>query len=114
MEAHGHDLRAEVDDEALVEAIKTDWTTASLGDADRALLGFAIKLTRDPRAMTKGDVEGLRTAGFDDRGISDAVQVVSYFNYINRVADGLGVDLEEWMPAHPHGDRDVRTDGATR
>ena len=42
--------------------------------------------------------------------ISNAVQVVSYFNYINRVADGLGVDLEEWMPPHPHADREVGTE----
>jgi uncharacterized peroxidase-related enzyme len=92
----------------LVEAIKTDWTSAALPDADRALLGFAVALTKNPGAMTRHDVEALRAAGFDDRAISDAVQVVSYFNYINRVADGLGVDLEEWMPPHPHGDRAVR------
>lgn len=106
MEAHAHDLRAEVDDEPLVEAIKTDWTCAPISDADRALLGFAVALTKAPGAMTRGHVEALRAAGFDDRAISDAVQVVSYFNYINRVADGLGVDLEEWMPPHPHADRE--------
>jgi len=89
----------------LVEAVKTDWTRARLPEADRALLGFADKLTRTPAAMTPDDVQALRASGFDDRAISDAVQVVSYFNYINRVADGLGVDLEEWMPPHPHGDR---------
>ena len=60
--------------------------------------------------MTRHDVETLREAGFDDRAISDAVQVVSYFNYINRVADALGVDLEEWMPPHPHGDREHSRD----
>lgn len=60
--------------------------------------------------MTEGHVQALRAAGLDDRGISDAVQVVSYFNYINRVADALGVDLEEWMPPHPHGDRSFRAD----
>ncbi|MGQ0733082.1 MAG: hypothetical protein ACT4QD_05420 [Acidobacteriota bacterium] len=107
MEAHAHDLRAEVADEALVEFVKTDWTKAALSETDQALLRFAIKLTRTPGEMTRGDVEHLRAAGFDDRGISDAVQVISYFNYINRVADGLGVDLEAWMPPHPHGDRDV-------
>jgi hypothetical protein len=55
-------------------------------------------------------VEALRADGFDHRAISDAVHVVRYFNYINRVADGLGVDLEEWMPPHLHGDRDARSD----
>ena len=88
-----------------MEAVKSDWTRAALTEADRALMRFAVTLTRTPGAMTRADVAALRAAGFDDRGISDAVQVVSYFNYINRVADGLGVDLEEWMPPHPHGDR---------
>jgi uncharacterized peroxidase-related enzyme len=107
-EAHAHDLRAEVDDDELVEQIKTDWTAATLQEADRALLQFAIDLTKTPGAMTPAHVDGLRAAGFDDRSISDAVHIISYFNYINRVADGLGVDLEEWMPPHPHGDREVR------
>jgi uncharacterized peroxidase-related enzyme len=88
-----------------VETVKTDWTRAPLADADRVLMQFAVKLTRTPGAMRPGDVETLRAAGFDDRAISDAVQIVGYFNYINRVADGLGVDLEEWMPPHPHADR---------
>jgi uncharacterized peroxidase-related enzyme len=98
VEAHAYDLRAEVDDNVLSARIKSDWTTAALPNADRALLAFAVKLTKTPAAMTRGDVEALRAAGFDDRAISDAVQVIAYFNYINRVADGLGVDLEEEMP----------------
>jgi alkylhydroperoxidase family enzyme len=72
------------------------------------LLRFAVALTKAPGAMTPAHVDSLRAAGFDDRAISDAVQVVGYFNYINRVADALGVDLEEWMPPHPHGDRAYR------
>lgn len=47
--------------------------------------------------MTQGDVDGLRAAGFDDRAIHDAAQVIGYFNYINRLADGLGVDPEGWL-----------------
>ncbi len=98
MEAHAHDLRAEVDDRLMVERIKTDWTAAGLPLPDQALCRFAVKLTRTPGAMERGDVETLRAAGFDDRSVTDAVQVISYFNYINRIADGLGVDREEWMP----------------
>lgn len=82
-----------------MEAIKTDWHRAPLSDADRALMAFAVDLTKTPGAMRREHVDTLRAAGFDDRAISDAVQVISYFNYINRVADGLGVDLEDWMPA---------------
>ena len=48
--------------------------------------------------MSPGDLDLLRGQGFSDPAIHDAVQVISYFNYINRVADALGVDLEEWMP----------------
>lgn len=57
----------------------------------------AIKLTRTPRAMSKSDIEALRNIGFTDRAIHDAVQVIGYFNYINRIADGLGVDHEGWI-----------------
>ena len=62
-----------------------------------ALCAYAEKLTREPRAMGEADVEGLRRVGLSDEAIHDAVQVVAYFNYINRVADALSVDPEpEW------------------
>lgn len=51
--------------------------------------------------MTKVDVEALRTTGFDDVAIHDAIQVVAYFNYINRIADAIHVDLEPGMPEYP-------------
>jgi len=51
-----------------------------------------------PSDMSPGDLDLLRRQGFSDTAIHDAVQVISYFNYINRVADALGVDLEDWMP----------------
>ena len=62
------------------------------------MLDFAVKLTRTPGTMQRGDVETLRNCGLDDRAIHDVVQIVAYFNYINRVADGLDVDLEPDMP----------------
>jgi uncharacterized peroxidase-related enzyme len=64
---------------------------------DRALCAFAEKLTREPAAMGRADVEALRAVGLGDGEIHDAAQVVGYFNDINRVADALGVDPEpEW------------------
>lgn len=80
-----------------MEAIKRDYRGATLAPADRALLDYADKLTRTPAAMRREDVDLLRSQGFSDRGIHDAAQVVAYFNYINRIADGLGVDLEPEM-----------------
>ncbi len=56
-----------------------------------------MKLTRTPGGMTEGDVKRLRDLGLSDRAITDATQVIAFFNYINRVADGLGVDLEPQM-----------------
>jgi len=61
------------------------------------LCDYAVKLTRTPGAMEKEDVQRLRSVGLDDRQITIAVQVIGYFNYINRVADGLDVESENWM-----------------
>ena len=62
--------------------------------ADAAMLDYAVKLTRHPGAMDESDVEALRAAGFGDRAILDICQIVAYYNYVNRLADGLGVELE--------------------
>ena len=78
-----------------MEAIKTDYRQAALDPQDRAILDFTAKLTRDPGSMTEEDVVGLREAGLDDTAIHDVVQVTALFNYYNRLADGLGVSLEE-------------------
>ena len=67
--------------------------------ADRALLAYAAKLTRTPGAMAAADVDLLRQAGFGDRAIHDACAIVSYFAFVNRMADGLGVELEGPPPA---------------
>lgn len=105
MEAHALDLRSEIDKtpmkanaEEIVAAIKDDWRKAELPHADRSLCVFAEKLTKTPGEMERADVERLRAAGFDDRAIHDATQAVAYFNYINRVADGLGTDPEDFYP----------------
>ena len=72
-----------------------DYATAALEPADRAMLDYAVKLTRDPAGMVEADVQALRDAGFSDRAVLDVCQIASYFAYVNRLADGLGVDLEE-------------------
>lgn len=78
--------------------MKADYREAELDAPTRALLDYAVKLTRTPGEMSRSDVEALRAAGLSDRAIHDAAQVAGYFNYINRIADGLGVELESDMP----------------
>lgn len=75
-----------------------DFRAAALSPIDRAMCEFAVKLTRSPSGVSRADIDSLRALGLSDRAINDAVQVVAFFNYINRVADGLGVDLEPEMP----------------
>jgi uncharacterized peroxidase-related enzyme len=87
----------EVEADAFVHAIASDWRKAELSEADTALCNFAVKLTRDQHHQTRADLETLREHGFDDRAIHDATQVVAYFNYITRVADALGVEPENFI-----------------
>lgn len=77
--------------------MKHNWKTASLSESDKALCSWAEKLTLTPGEMNLEDVKVLERSGFSQSAISDAAQVVGYFNYINRIADGLGVDLEPEM-----------------
>jgi len=83
-----------------VDRFAEDWRSAGLDPATMALLEYADKLTRTPGACGAADVAGLRAAGWDDRAIHDAAQVCAYFNYINRVADSLGVQPEDWIDLH--------------
>jgi len=80
-----------------VDRFAADWRTADLGPATNALLQYTEKLTKDPGSVGAEDVAILRANGFDDKGISSCVQVVAYFNYINRIADGLGAEAEDWI-----------------
>lgn len=86
---------------AWLRRLVEDWRSAGLDARDRALCEFAEKLTRHPAAMCAADVLSLRSAGFEDGSIHDAIQVVSYFNYINRIADAVDVELEPEMEPDP-------------
>jgi len=70
---------------------------AGLDDIDVALCEYTEKLTRAPSSVGPDDMAALRVVGLDDQGISSATQVVAYFNYINRIAEGLGVAKEDWL-----------------
>ena len=71
--------------------MRRDYTKADLSPADRAMLDFAVRLTVAAYKMTPADAAGLRAVGFDDVGILQITLIASWFNYINRVADALGV-----------------------
>lgn len=75
-------------------AIVKDYKTADLSEENRAMLHYAVKLTLNPSDIERRDIDELRARGFSDRAILDICQVVCYFNYVNRLADGLGVELE--------------------
>lgn len=91
MESHAEFLRCVSLDGELAAALRRDYTQAALSEADRAMLDYAAKLTRHAWKVTAEDIDRLRAAGFDDRAILQINLIASWFNYINRVADGLGV-----------------------
>jgi uncharacterized peroxidase-related enzyme len=78
----------------MVAALEKDYKTAPISDQDRVMLDYVVKLTKDATKCWKDDIEGLRKVGFDDRGILQITLIASWFNYINRVADSLGVGRE--------------------
>ncbi len=82
-------------DEDLVRALQADYTKASLSEQERVMLDYAAQITKDATRITPRDHEKLRAAGFDDRGILQITLLASWFNYINRVADALGVGRDE-------------------
>ncbi len=93
---HARGLLRFVKKPELVKALKTDYHFAELTPRQRAMLDYADKLTREPWAVTELDLTPLREVGLDDRGILDLNQAVAYFAYVNRVADGLGVVVDEY------------------
>ena len=93
---HGEGLLKLTKDESLVNQLKTDYTLANISNKQMAMLNYTAKLTVRPADIFKRDIEELRKVGFKDRSILDINQIVAYYAFVNRIADGLGVDLEEF------------------
>ena len=91
---HGKGLFRLTKNQELVEQLKEDYKKADITIKEKAMLDYSYKLTLFPWDMTKTDVEDLKKVGFSDREILDINQIVSYYAYVNRLADGLGVELE--------------------
>jgi uncharacterized peroxidase-related enzyme len=97
MESHEKDLRSEVESDDQRRAVQEDYRSAGLTPREVAVLDYAVKLTLHPRDVRRADLDALRGHGLTDEQLVDAVQCVGYFNFINRVLDGLGVDPEPSM-----------------
>jgi uncharacterized peroxidase-related enzyme len=74
--------------------LQKDYTTAPLTPQERVMVDYVVKLTKDATKVWKDDIERLRSVGFDDRAILQITLIAAWFNYINRVADALGVGRE--------------------
>jgi uncharacterized peroxidase-related enzyme len=78
-------------DEEMVRALEADYQTAPIAEQDRVMLDYVVQVTKDATRISPKDHERLRAVGFDDQGILQITLIASWFNYINRVADALGV-----------------------
>ena len=96
MTHHGAGLHKLIDDEKLVEQLKVDFRVAEIDKKDMAMLEYVAKLTLEPWKMKEEDIKNLRENGFSDKAILDIAQVAGYFAFVNRLADGLGVELEDY------------------
>ncbi len=88
-------------DDALIASLRADYTQAPLSPQDRAMLDYVVQLTKDATRLTPQDHDKLHAVGFDDQAILQITLIASWFNYINRVADALGVGRgtkEDWDP----------------
>ena len=93
--AHGGFLRQHSDDPQLASHIMHDYTKADLDPQPRGMLDFAVKLTREPANMREADVKELRALGLTDEQILSVVLITCTFNFMPRLADGLGVEVPE-------------------
>ncbi len=81
----------------MAEAIESDFESSGVSDKRRAMLRYSLKLTNSPADMGEPDVVELRSHGFTDTDILHIAEVTAYYAYANRIADGLGIPLEDWI-----------------
>ena len=101
MDSHAEFLRRVTLDEALVAQLRADYRTAPITAAERAMLDFAVDVTEDATRVSRATLDGLRAHGFTDHAILQITLIASWFNYINRVADALGVGRDDSASACP-------------
>ena len=87
-------------DDSLIAALRRDYRTAPITEQERVMCDYVVKLTKDATQCGPVDLDALRGVGFDDRGILQITLIASWFNYINRVADALGVG-RDGLPEKP-------------
>jgi uncharacterized peroxidase-related enzyme len=85
-------------DDDLARRIEDDFESAGLSDKRLAMLMYAVKLTNDPGSIVESDIEAMRRLGFSDTDILHIADVIGYYAYANRIAAGLGIPLEDWIP----------------
>jgi uncharacterized peroxidase-related enzyme len=98
VDSHAEFLRRVTLDEELVRVLQQDYTRAPLSGPERAMLDYAVQITKDATKITPKHMATLRSSGFDDQAILQITLIASWFNYINRVADALGVGREGASP----------------
>jgi uncharacterized peroxidase-related enzyme len=94
---HRRGLRRLLRDDDLAADIEADFESAAISDKRKAMLRYSVKLTLTPSAVTPDDVGALREQGFTDVDILHLAEVTAYYAYANRIADGLGIPLEDWI-----------------
>lgn len=104
MAHHAHALREEGAEHEFVLAFCGGDDSVIVAPRERAMVGYARRLTALASPMTEVDLQPLRSAGLDDAGVRLLVQVIGYFNYVNRHVEGLGVELEPGHPGRVYGD----------
>lgn len=94
---HRRGLRRLLRDESLAADIESEFESADISEKRKEMLRYAVKLTVAPASVSADDIANLRDAGFADIDILHIAEVVAYYAYANRIADGLGIPLEDWI-----------------